>query len=462
MPVLKTIGRVLKSGLPMGNYVGSSRYGTGRYWFYGLLPGAKVDYERIAGDRWKNAIVQASLAWIGRNLPQAPPCIYRENAKGEEAIVPGHPLTELLKRPNPYYDGRTLRQATFLSMIAGRGNAYWWVKRGPTGLPLELWYLPHFDVWPLWDHESTTDNWIVGYAYRNNGTIVRLKNEEVIHFRDGMDPENQRMALDPLKSGSREIVTDNEASGFAAALLKNMGVPGVVISPAHEGATFQTTDSDELKAMFEENAGGDNRGRPIVLSGGVRLDRLNLSPNELLLDHAQDRPEARLCALIGINPVVLGLTIGLEHSTYANMEEAERAAWRNGIIPRLELMNSELDTQLLPFYPNTTKLRVGADYRRVIALQDSLDDLYKRNNGAVGGPWLTPNEARQTASLPPIGGGDALYPARALPASDSADGKDGMSDKESTGKKAQEPEDEVAAMGWMRRARPVRSGAPVA
>lgn len=448
MPVLKTIGRVLKSGLPMGNYVGSSRYGTGRYWFYGLLPGAKVDYERIAGDRWKNAIVQASLAWISRNLPQAPPCVYRENAKGEEKIVPGHPLTELLKRPNPYYDGRTLRQATFLSLIAGRGNAYWWIKRGPTGLPLELWYLPHFDCWPLWDAHSTTDNWIVGYAYRNNGTIVKLENDEVIHFRDGMDPENQRMGLDPLKSGSREMVTDNEASGFAAALLKNMGVPGVVISPAHPGTSFQTSDSDELKAMFEENAGGDNRGRPIVLSGGVRLDRLNLSPNELLLDHAQDRPEARLTALIGINPVVLGLTIGLEHATYANMEEAERGAWRNGIIPRLEMMNSELDTQLLPCDPNSGGLRVGADYRRVLALQDSLDNLYKRNTSAVGGPWLAPNEARQAAGLPPIAGGDGLYQPMQPEPGKQADGQDTTPAKEPAKKDA---DDAVTGTGWMRR-----------
>ncbi|HLV81986.1 MAG TPA: phage portal protein [Chthonomonadaceae bacterium] len=401
------------SALPMGNYIGGgSRYGTGRPFFFGLLPGAKVDWQRIAGDKWKNAIVAASLAWIGRNLPQAPPCVYRRNEKGDEVIDPEHPLTQLLKSPNKFYDGRTLRQATFLSLIAGQGNAYWWVKRNNAGLPLELWYLPHYDVWPLWNKDCTTDNWILGYVYRSNGVLYQLSNEEVIHFRDGLDPENMRSGLDPLKAVSREIATDNEAAGATAALVKNCGIVPAVISPRDGVSTFNPAVADELKTMFEEQSQGDNRGRVAALSGAVDVQKLALTPAEMFFDAIQDRPEARICALIGVPPEVLGLSAGLAHSTYNNKTQAQRDAWLNGIIPRLELIHSELDTQLLCFYPEAlrARCRVGADYRKVHALEQNLNELFEAVGNAVGGPYLTVNEGRALAGYAKLPDYDIVYP----------------------------------------------------
>lgn len=400
-------------GLPMGNSYGGNRYGgTGRSFFYGLLPGAKKDYQRIAGDRWKNTVIASSLSWIGRNSPQAPPCVFEEDADGEEKIVPNHPLTKILKRPNKFYDWRTLRQATFVSLIAGGANAYWWVKRDNIGRALEFWYLPHFDVWPLWKSDSTTENWIEGYAYRQNGVTYQLKNEEVIHFRDGLDPENQRGGLDLLRSASREIVTDNDASGFAASLLENMCIPGAIISPAANGR-FQESDQEEYKAQFEEGSGGDNRFRPMVFSGAVKVDKLTFTPEEMALHTMQDRPEATITAIIGIHPAVLGLLVGLDKGmAYASMKEARAGSWEDGIIPRLELINSELDTQVLAFYPGSDNMRVGVDLRRVPALQDDMDAKYKRLSDAVGGPFLTPDEARMELGKQHIEGGEALYPPK--------------------------------------------------
>lgn len=401
-------GLFFKAGLPMAsNAAASSRYGSNS-WFYGLLPGADKDYYREAGDAWKNGIVSAALSWINRNLPYASLAVYTEDAKGEETIVPRHPLAGLLKRPNKYYDGRTLLQATFLSLIAGRGNAYWWVKRDNGGRPLEFWYLPHFECWPVWDRNATTDDWIARYAYRQQGITYFLRNEDVIHFRDGLDPENPRLGLDSLKAGARELVTDNAAAGWAAQLLENMAIPGLLIHPKGEGVLDQE-QIDFLKAQFEARSGGENRFRPMALSGDVDVKNLAFSPQEMLLDTVQNRPEARLLAMIGLSPMVLGLTIGLEHSTYSNMETAEKAAWYNCVMPRIALICSELDVQALASYgPEAENMYLAGDYRKVPALQDNLDEKYKRITAAVGGAWLTPNEGRAQAGYDEIEGGDEL------------------------------------------------------
>ena len=390
---------------------GAGRYG-GRNWLFGLLPGAKIDYQRLAGQLWKNSIVASSINWIGRNLAQAPACVYKINPDGEEEIVQGHPLTALLQRPNKFYGGRVLRFATVLSLVVS-GNAYWYIVRDMAGRPKELWYLPHTQVTPDWPDDATTDNWITGYIYYQQGRKIDLKFADVIHFRDGLDPDNMRQGLSPLASASREVVTDNERSGYEAALLKNTGVPGCIITPVDSTKTFTKGTKDELKSEYEESTTGDNRGRPMVLSGPIEVKRLALSPEELMLKGVSDKAEERICALIGVPPGVLNLGVGLAHSTYSNREADKETAWYEAIIPRLDIINSELDVQLLPFLGNPATERVGADYRNVRALRESMDNLYKRLTAAVSGPWLAPNEARAQVGLKPIAGGNDLYPPKA-------------------------------------------------
>ena len=191
--IVRSIGRAFTAGidyvshgaLPMSGFSGGGRYGGSRTLFYGLLPGAKRDYQRIAGDLYRNSIVSASINWISRNLPQAPPCVYRNLPDGTRQIVPKHPMTAMLMRPNPYYDGRTLRQATMLSLITA-GNAYWYIVRDARLNPKELWYLPHFQCRPYWHSNATTDTWIEGYAYTQGGETIALAFEDVFHMRDGI------------------------------------------------------------------------------------------------------------------------------------------------------------------------------------------------------------------------------------------------------------------------------------
>lgn len=410
------------SPLPMGTtFSGGAITGNGfRNFLYGLLPGAKVDYQAKAGAKWFNGIVCCALSWISRNIPYSPIKVYEE-VEGQDKIVKDHPLEQLLKYPNKFYDGKTLLQATFLSLVAGGGNAFWWVKRNNAGIPMEFWWLPHFDVTPLWSEASTTDNWIEGYAYRNNGLTHRLKYEEILHFRDGLDPSMPRMGMDMLKAVCRELVLDNEASGYAAQLLDNMCIPGIIISPTGD-TQLDSNDVNNIAAGLNEKTKGDNRFSTIGMSTGIKIDRMAFSPTEMSLGTMQDRPEARICSAIGIHPVVLGLTIGLNASKFDNMESAQKSSWYNCIMPRMMLICSEIDTQILNCYPKSSRQFCMADYKKVPALQDDRIKMIQSMTLAVGGPWMTPNEARSTDNKPPHPMGDILYPVSgAGSASDQVD-----------------------------------------
>jgi hypothetical protein len=61
------------------------------------------------------------------------------------------------------------------------------------------------------------------------------------------DPKNMRLGLSSLDGVIREIFMDLESSNFVASLLRNMGVPGVVISPKG-GAMPAPEDVEATKA----------------------------------------------------------------------------------------------------------------------------------------------------------------------------------------------------------------------
>jgi HK97 family phage portal protein len=231
--------------------------------------------------------------------------------------------------------------------------------------------------------------------YAVDGRHVKLAREDVVHFRNGLDPANYRIGLSPLASVLREVVTDNEASTYAASILRNMGVPGIVITPKNDDAILLDGDAEAIKRKFVARFSGDERGKPLVMSVPLDLHFPGFSPADLMVDKVRDIPEERICAVLGIPPCVVGLGAGLENLTYNNLEQSRRIAYENNIIPTQRIIAAELSAQLLPdFEDSRGDLYVRFDTRQVHCLQDDVGDLYTRVGTAFEQGLITRDEAR--------------------------------------------------------------------
>jgi HK97 family phage portal protein len=372
-----------------------------------LLPGTRYDYRREAGALWLSSPVLAAIQWLCRTWSEAPSVIRRPGKAGALEPMRPHPLTDLLETPNQWYDASVLWMGTLLSWVVD-GNAYWYVERSAAGKPVGLAYLPHYLVTPTWPNDGSA--YRTGYSYRVDNATINLKLEEVVHFQNGLDPANIRRGLSPLAAEFRSVVTDNEAQSYAAALLKNMGVPGVVISPKSADMDLPPDQARQLKELWRAAVTGDNRGLPVVPSFPVEIQSPGFSPEQLALDKLAAISIPRICAAIGVDPMVLGLPS--DTKTYSNLQQAREGAYEQTLIPMHRTFDSQLTRQLrdrLPgFLPDDV---LGRDYSAVRSLQDDLDKLYARITRAVGGPWLYPNEGRVQTGHEPIPGGDVLYPA---------------------------------------------------
>ncbi|ANS05734.1 portal protein [uncultured Mediterranean phage] len=361
------------------------------------MPGSHIDFRRAIEGGDSNAAVMACVRWASRTFPEAPPMLRRMNDQREAEPVFEHAFLDLLDRPNPYYSGAQLWKATIAQFVLN-GNAYWRKIRSAAGRTVELWWIPNGIIEPKWPH--TGSEFITHYDYFPNGFPERLEVEDVVHFRDGMDPQNMRKGLSPLASIFREVFTDDEASNYTAALLRNMGVPGVVISPGND-ATSLSGDAEALKAQFKERFGGDSRGEPIVMSGPTKIETFGFHPEQMNLRELRKLPEERITAVMGIPAIVVGLGAGLDRSTFANMAEAREMAYESFLIPNQRLIAADMKTQLLPdFEGDTKRLRVGFDLSEVRVLQEDRDKLAIRANTMVNGGWVKVSEGRSMMGLP--------------------------------------------------------------
>ncbi len=362
--------------------------------FQRMLKRTRFDYRKEIGDGLDSSVVTAPIQWIQRAAPEANLIVRRKGRRGKLTQLDEHPMLELIARPNRFYGDLTLWTGTLLSYCLA-GNAYWIKLRNGVGRPGELWYVPHWMMQPKGSEDGT--EFLTHYVYSPGGghAPIRLDPDDVVHFRHGVDPHNPRLGLSPIGGVIREIFMDLESSNFVASLLRNMGVPGVVISPKN-GGVVSPEDVEATKAWFSQAFSGDRRGGPLVMGAPTDVSAYGFNPQQMNMGEARDIAEERICSCLGVPAAVVGFGAGLQATKVgATMEEMVKLAWRNGVLPILRVFADELDRSLLPDFGNTAGLKSGWDVSDVLALQDDLDKKATRVKALSDGGIIQVYEARE-------------------------------------------------------------------
>ncbi len=380
-------------GLGFGNYYG------------GLLAGSQHDYVREAGEPLDNSIIAACIGKRINLYLQATEIVLRPDAKGKLQPLYTHPALDLLRKPNSYYPSVVLKGAIIASLDLF-GNAYLYKIRNEVGRVVELIFLWPTHIGPAWPQDGS--EWISHYVYTVDGKSEVLLKEDVIHLRDPLpDPQNKRIGRSKVRAILREVCTDNEAATFSAAILRNFGVPGLIVSPKSGTDPSQYPTQEEaimMRDIITENYAGDRRGRTMVPSFPVDVTTLGFTPESLKIDALRDLPEERICAAFDLPPAFVGMGAGLQQVDQGVAEAAERWAWQNSIVPLCLTVDPQMSNGLMDEIPGARKGDVfGRDYTHVQAMKYDLSKDYARLTAAVGGPWLSPNDARRQVGEEPWG-----------------------------------------------------------
>lgn len=328
-----------------------------------------------------NTIIHACLGWVCRNYFEPDLVIETTDSQGMSGELDRlHPMTRLLARPNPgKMSGRRLWKATLISRYLD-GNAYWDVHKDRTGTPTEIYYVPHWAIEPV--PENGDANKLKHYKITlRNGTQVIREPDEIVHFADGIDGLNPLKGFSPLKSAIRQVMTDNAASAYSDRVMRNLGVIGLMVSPA-SGQTISEANRKLLTSELNQRFTGEGQGSSFVASGEVKVDHIGVDPSKMMVKDIHRIPEERITAIFGLAAIVAGMGAGLDRSTFANMSEAREAATEQLLVPLWSELDEDLTIQLGPMFDLAENQRVARDLSSVAILQEDQNKLWERVGNA--------------------------------------------------------------------------------
>ena len=373
---------------------------------YDLIYPQRVDHAQHAGDMSQNAAVAACLRVLEDNFPQAELRVQGKaktvgRTRDSESVRVDHPLALLNNRPNPAYDRYTFWGAMVKSAVCD-GNAYAIKIRSRAGIPVELWWVAPWMMWPRWDPNGK--EWVGWYAYQVNGREFAIDPKDVIHWRYGTpDPRNERVAISKLKSAAARVVCSlNEVDAFTAMILINGGVPNVAIRPTKPDLPPPNKDqADRMRFDWRDLTQGSRRGEPFIPGGPFEVVPIGFTPEQLALDKIPARLEDQICALTGVNAMVAQLTSGAQHKTYANMAESRRALYEDTLIPMQARLAECLEHQLLgdPGMGDPEKEEIVFSYEGIACLQEDQDARWVRVGNAYKAGVITRATAKGMLSL---------------------------------------------------------------
>jgi len=185
-------------------------------------------------------------------------------------------------------------------------------------------------------------------------------------------------------------------------LLDNAARPsGALVYAGPEGTVLSDSQFDRLKRELTDTyQGAANAGRPLLLEGGLDWKAMSLTQKDMDFLEAKNAAAREIALAFGVTPLLLGIP---GDNTYANFQEANRALWRQTILPLASRVGQALAQWLGPQFGSELRLVIDTD--RIEALAADRSALWERIERAQ---FLTLNEKREAAGYAPVDGGDRL------------------------------------------------------
>lgn len=277
---------------------------------------------------------------------------------------------------------------TLAAHILLHGNGYAQVGAGTDGEPVRLYALRPDRV----AVEPDAAGWPVAYSYRVGDSVARYPAEDgagrtaIIHCR-AFHPLDDHYGLGCLGAAAGAVAIHNAATRWNKALLDNAARPsGALVYDGGDGAGLSGEQFDRLREELEATfQGAANAGRPLLLEGGLKWQALSLSPADMDFVALKAAAARDIALAFGVPPMLLGMP---GDSTYANYREANKALWRQTVLPLAGLILSALAQGLRGAMPG---LVLSVDMNRLPALADERAALWSQ---VAGADFLSPEEKR--------------------------------------------------------------------
>lgn len=349
----------------------------------------------------RSATVYRCVHLRAQNLRQLPLRLYKARADGEKVEVTTGALRTLLDQVNPFWSFKRLVEMTEASLCLW-GQAFWVLERGPVGTrtPTEIWWTRPDRMRVVPDARS----YVKGFVYEHQGTEIPFRPDEVVWFRYA-NPLDEYAGLSPIAAARLSIDVGLNAARSNNNLFEQGMQLGGIISPDDPNIRWTADQVVEFEKRFEKRfKGKDKAHRWAVLSGGVKVAPLGLSPKDAEFLGLMRWSKGEIANVFGVAPELVG---DHERATYANIEGAQKGLWQETVLPEADLIANEVTEQLLPLFKGEADV-AEFDTSGVSVLQEDRTEIVAQmlQLNAIGVPLNRLLQEFLPALLPAKGDGE--------------------------------------------------------
>ncbi|QIN93663.1 portal protein [Microbacterium phage Stromboli] len=344
------------------------------------------------------------VSFVARNGAQLGRHVYkRTEGDGRERVRDSY-AAQVLNRPNDYMTGFDLFAHLFSELAL---------------YDFALWMVVLRDG--RWQIDPIPGTWIAGTRSNAFGQVSAYKvmpgaglsptehfwveAKDAVVFR-GYSPAGFKSGSSAVVSLRSTLSEQVEAIKFRQQMWKRGGRIGMYITRPADAPEW----SAEGKAKFIQqwkaqwSGGGAEAGGTPLLDEGMEMKRVGFNAREEQWLEAATLSLATVAGAYHVPPSMVG--VQGTTSSFASVKEFRKMLYTETLGPSVAQVEDVINQFLLPLLgePSSNYFELNINEK----LQGDFEEQAAVTSTAVGGPWMTVNEARAKVNLPAIDGGDEL------------------------------------------------------
>jgi HK97 family phage portal protein len=365
-----------------------------------LSPTLRMTYEQL----WRSQpAIRTVSGFLARNVAQLSIDPYERLSATDRKKATDHPLARMLERPVPGSKWTKYRLMNTLMHDLCVFDEAFWLKIRIDGGVFAILPVPPRMIGPI------GKNWYAPEAYRltgNDGSQT-VAPSDVVHFH-GYNPDDPRQGVSPIETLRQILAEEYAASTYREQMWRNGARVAGYISRPKDAPRWSDIGRDRFKADWQSQYAGNGpeTGGTPVLEDGMTFQGSGVTPREAQYVEARKLTREEVAVAYHVSPVMLGVMDG---ATFSNVTELHKMLYQDTLAPYLAQIAQDIECQLLEdLDPSSVGGSVYVEFNLSDKLRGSFEQQAAAMSTAVGGPWMTRDEARAMHNLPHVDGADEL------------------------------------------------------
>lgn len=348
------------------------------------------------------ANLHAVVSFLADSVAQLPLKVYVRDEETARRRDRDSVAAKLLWRPNADQTAYEFVNALTVELLL-MGCAVMWLLPDPdseSGYQLRI--IPR--EWIVNTERATNYAPDVLKVHTGSGQFIDIPRTEFVQFRM-YSPGNPGGYQSPIAALRQTLNEQIEADRFRTQIYRSSGRFNAYITRPKDVQQWDEETKRKWLTAFREGWGtdGSNSGKMPLLEDGMEIKPYQFNAKEAQYAETKQLSREDVAAAFHVNPSLIWHTTT---QTYASAKDNARALYADCLGPTLQMLQQRINSFLLPMIgadPNTY-----VEFDLTEKLKGSFEERASILQSAVGGPWLTRNEARADNNLPPVEGGDDL------------------------------------------------------